>query len=105
MVLLTQDLDFGILLAKSSAARPSVVRLRSDDVLPGVIGSRVVEALRQMAPKLAAGALLTIDPSRRLAVMRHAWQSTRGVLTKPLWAYSRSGISIRGSSVYASGNQ
>ena len=64
MVLLTQDLDFGILLAKSSAIRPSVVQLRSDDVLPGVIGSRVVEAPRQMAPDLAAGALLTIDPKR-----------------------------------------
>ena len=64
MVLLTQDLDFGILLAKSSAARPSVVQLRSDDILPGIIGGRVVEALRQMAPELAAGALLTIDPRR-----------------------------------------
>ena len=64
MVLLTQDLDFGILLANSSAARPSVVQLRSDDVLPGAIGSRVVEALRQMARELQAGALLTIDPRR-----------------------------------------
>ena len=64
MVVLTQDLDFGILLASSGADGPSVVQLRSDDVLPGGIGKQVVEALRQMEAELNAGALVTIDPKR-----------------------------------------
>ena len=64
MVVLTQDLDFGILLASTGAGRPSVVQLRSDDVLPERIGRRVVEALRQIDAELDAGALVTIDPKR-----------------------------------------
>ena len=64
MVVLTQDLDFGILLASTGADRPSVVQLRSDDVLPDRIGRRVVEALWQIEAELTAGALVTIDPKR-----------------------------------------
>ena len=64
MVVLTQDLDFGILLASTGADRPSVVQLRSDDVLPERIGRRVVEALQQIEAELLAGALVTLDPKR-----------------------------------------
>lgn len=70
MVVLTQDLDFGILLASTGARRPSVVQLRSDDVLPERIGRRVVDALQQIEAELTAGALVTIDPKRtRLRIL------------------------------------
>ena len=63
-VVLTQDLDFGILLAANSGKKPSVVQFRAQDVLPSGIGERVVEALRQLAKELSEGALVTIDPKK-----------------------------------------
>lgn len=69
-VVLTQDLDFSAILAATQGDKPSVVQLRSDDVSPDAIAAAVVDALRQMAPELEDGALLTIDPTRtRLSVL------------------------------------
>ena len=67
---LTNDLDFGIILAISRVARPSVVQIRADVLQPDVIGSTVLAALRSAWLELEAGALLTIDPKRtRLRVL------------------------------------
>ncbi|HEY4010595.1 MAG TPA: DUF5615 family PIN-like protein [Acidobacteriaceae bacterium] len=63
-VVFTQDLDFGILLARNRNDRPSVVQVRTDDIFPEVIGAHVIAALRQMERELEDGALLTIDPRR-----------------------------------------
>jgi predicted nuclease of predicted toxin-antitoxin system len=63
-VVLTNDLDFGAILAATQGEKPSVVQLRAEDVSPDVIGAKVVAALRQMEPDLEAGALLTVDPNR-----------------------------------------
>lgn len=63
-VVLTHDLDFSAILAATQGEKPSVVQIRADDVSPDAIGLQIVAALRQMASELAAGALLTIDPSR-----------------------------------------
>jgi predicted nuclease of predicted toxin-antitoxin system len=41
-----------------------VVQVRSDDLRPESIGSMVVQALRQTAEELEAGALLAIDMRR-----------------------------------------
>jgi len=47
-----------------------VVQVRADDVSPEVISMQVIDALRQMAAELQAGALLTIDPRRtRLRIL------------------------------------
>ena len=69
-VVLTHDLDFSAILAATQGSKPSVVQIRSDDVSPHVIGAQVVIALRQMVPELAAGALITVDPS---AVVHAIW--------------------------------
>ena len=61
-VVLTHDLDFSAILAATHGDKPSVVQIRSDDVSPDAIGQAVVAAVRQMAPELDAGALLTVDP-------------------------------------------
>lgn len=61
-VVFTHDLDFGALLASSGARGPSVVQLRSQDVLPEVHLEVVVSALDRFAGELEAGALVTIDP-------------------------------------------
>ncbi|MBI5178756.1 MAG: DUF5615 family PIN-like protein [Nitrospinae bacterium] len=63
-VILTHDLDFSAILAVTHGEKPSVVQLRADDVSPDIIGTRVIDALRQMESELEAGALLTIEPER-----------------------------------------
>ena len=61
---LTNDLDFGSILAITHGSKPSVIQIRSDDLRPTSIGPSVVAALRQMEAQLHNGALLTIDPKR-----------------------------------------
>lgn len=60
-VLFTHDLDFGQLLARAGPRAPSVIQLRTRDVLPDAIGALVVDVLARHADALAAGALVTID--------------------------------------------
>jgi predicted nuclease of predicted toxin-antitoxin system len=63
-VVLTHDLDFGAILAATQGAKPSVVQIRAEDVSPDAIGGQIIRALRQLAPELEQGALLTIDANR-----------------------------------------
>jgi len=63
-VVFTHDLDFGSLLAATQAQAPSVIQVRTQDVLPAHLGSVVVEALRQYEALLDTGALITVDESR-----------------------------------------
>src|SRR6266704_3950977 len=63
-VVLTHDLDFSSILAATQETKPSVVQIRSDNLSAAVIGDALIAALKQMAPELAAGALLTVDPGR-----------------------------------------
>ena len=70
MVVLTNDLDFGTILAATRSDKPSVVQIRADDLSPAAIGDQVIGALRQMNAELAIGALLTIDTNRtRLSLL------------------------------------
>ena len=63
-LLLTHDLDFGAILAASKGRKPSVVQLRTLDLLPETMLGRIDAALRQLGADLAAGALVTIEPGR-----------------------------------------
>ena len=63
-VILTQDLDFGDLLAVDRGTRPSVIIIRSVGLRPETIGRQVVEALRQAEADLLNGAMAVIDPAR-----------------------------------------
>jgi predicted nuclease of predicted toxin-antitoxin system len=60
-VVLTHDLDFSTLLAATGAARPSVVQLRGDDVMPEAAGPVVLAALRDHVEALRKGAIVTLD--------------------------------------------
>lgn len=67
---LTNDLDFGILLAATKGRGPSVVQLRGGELSSDVIGTKVVRAIRQMITELEDGALLTFDTKRiRLSLL------------------------------------
>lgn len=64
-IILTDDLDFGTLFAASRKRSPSVVQMRTQEVLPSSAGALVADVLRSMAPQLEEGALITIDPRRQ----------------------------------------
>jgi predicted nuclease of predicted toxin-antitoxin system len=61
----THDLDFGMLLAAGKLRRPSVIQVRSQNVLPSALGETVVRAIAAARAYLEAGALVTVDPARR----------------------------------------
>lgn len=63
-MVVTQDLDFGAMLAATSDALPSVVQIRADNVSPEAIGDNVVKALRQLDAELRSGAFAKVDPLR-----------------------------------------
>jgi predicted nuclease of predicted toxin-antitoxin system len=62
-VVFTHDLDFGTILALTLAQGPSVLQLRTNNVLPDHVSDVVVAALQQHATDLAAGAIVVIDES------------------------------------------
>ncbi len=64
LVVFTHDLDFGALLANRKTRQPSVFQIRTQDVLPSVIGDVVLRALRASWSQLEEGALVTVDLNR-----------------------------------------
>jgi predicted nuclease of predicted toxin-antitoxin system len=63
-VVLTNDLDFGSILAVTHGEKPSVVQLRSENLSPAVIGTETINALRQLGEQLQEGALVIVEPLR-----------------------------------------
>lgn len=59
--LFTHDLDFTTLLALTGASGPSVIQLRSQDVVPDAVGYQIVSVLSAHASALESGALITVD--------------------------------------------
>ncbi len=62
--ILTHDLDFGILHARSGTERPSLIQVRLEDVTPALIGARVAMAIANYIPQLENGCILTIAIDR-----------------------------------------
>jgi len=60
-VVLTHDLDFSALLASTEAVGPSVIQVRTQDVLPEAVGSDVVRVLRDHRAAPDEGAIVSID--------------------------------------------
>ena len=63
-IVLTNDLDFGAILAVTHGEKPSVVQIRSENLSPDVIGLQTITALRQLAEQLQEGALVNVNPLR-----------------------------------------
>ncbi len=66
-IVFTHDLDFGSLLAATQADCPSVIQVRTQDVLPTSIENLVISALRQFESQLELGALVTVDQAQSRA--------------------------------------
>ena len=60
-VVFTHDLDFGTLLALTHARGPSVIQLRTRDVMPDTNLAIMLSALQQHTSDLVAGALVVVD--------------------------------------------
>lgn len=63
-VVLTHDLDFGTLLALTKANGPSVIQLRTQDVLPGKLALIVISVIEKTHHAIEGGSLITIDETR-----------------------------------------
>ncbi len=69
-VILTNDLDFGAILAVTGGNAPSVMQIRADDLSVAAIGSQIILALQQTHESLVTGALVTVEPSKtRLTIL------------------------------------
>lgn len=63
-VVVSHDLDFSAMLAATHADGPSVVQVRTQDVMSDRLVSLLCAALKQFESDLNAGALVVIDESR-----------------------------------------
>lgn len=63
-VLFTHDLDFGAILAASGARGPSVLQVKTQDVLPARLAPIVQKVLSEYEELMLAGAILVIDEAR-----------------------------------------
>lgn len=60
-IIFTHDLDFGTILAVTQVASPSVFQVRTQNILPEILGTTVLAALQQFRQLLEEGALITVD--------------------------------------------
>jgi predicted nuclease of predicted toxin-antitoxin system len=58
---LTNDLDFGAVLAATRRDKPSVIQIRAADTRPEGLIELVVKVLSQASAEIEKGALVTID--------------------------------------------
>lgn len=64
---LTHDLDFSAVLAATGRDGPSVLQVRSRDVMTDSMGPYVLAALTQFAAELEQGAIVVVEPGRAKA--------------------------------------
>ena len=73
-VLLTNDMDFPQILAHTAEAKPSVILLRGEPLVPEVRSLSLLGAMEDCAAALDAGAILSVDwsgkPRARLLPLR-----------------------------------
>ena len=69
-VVFTHDLDFGTLLALTQATAPSVIQIRTQNILPEHLGKAVVSIFKQHESELEKGALIVVDDlSNRVRIL------------------------------------
>ena len=74
-IVLTNDLDFGAILAATNSNAPSVVQVRNQDHRPETLAPLLISLLRTHEAELLAGALLIADQTRsrvRMLPLRRA---------------------------------
>jgi predicted nuclease of predicted toxin-antitoxin system len=63
-IIFTNDLDFGTILAHTSAKGPSVIQLRSEGLLPSDVGDVLLSLLKKFESALNEGSIIVYDKRR-----------------------------------------
>ena len=63
-VIFTHDLDFGTILSLTQAEKPSVIQVRTQDILPSRLAPTIIAILRENELLLENGALIVVDEAR-----------------------------------------
>lgn len=61
MVIITQDLDFSMLLALKGYEKPSLVNVRLEEARPDYVTSRIIDTVSELEQELSKGAVVTVD--------------------------------------------
>lgn len=61
MVIITQDLDFSMLLALKGYEKPSLINICLKEARPDHVTSRIIDTVSALAPELTKGAVVTVD--------------------------------------------
>lgn len=60
-IVVTQDLDFSMLVALSNYEQPSLITLRLSSAKPNIVTQRLLEILPQLELELREGSAITVD--------------------------------------------
>jgi predicted nuclease of predicted toxin-antitoxin system len=63
-IVFTHDLDFGTILALTQAAGPSVIQVRTQNILPSSLAKTLISVVRDNKSTLEQGALIVVDEAR-----------------------------------------
>lgn len=63
-VIMTNDLDFGTLLARTHNHEPSVILLRARILVPKTLGAMIISVVTKHQAAIESGALLVVDEYR-----------------------------------------
>jgi predicted nuclease of predicted toxin-antitoxin system len=63
-IVFTHDLDFGTTVALTRPSGPSVLQIRTKNVLPEAVAPNVISALNRYESELSAGAIVVVDVNR-----------------------------------------
>ena len=85
-VVLTQDLDFGAILAATGGRKPSVVQIRGERLSPTAIGAAVVAALRMAFSGRVRGPVVALLADARDRYASRAWASVAASVAAPVAA-------------------
>jgi predicted nuclease of predicted toxin-antitoxin system len=61
LVVITQDLDFSMLLALKGYEKPSLINVRVEETKPDFVTSRIVDTVSELEAELRKGAVVTVD--------------------------------------------
>ena len=60
-IIFTHDLDFGSILSATNADFPSVIQIRTQNIMPEKLSKRLISVLKEYEIYLKKGILLTVD--------------------------------------------
>jgi len=63
-IIFTHDLDFGTILALTHASGPSVIQVRSQDIMPSSLARTLISVVRDNQHALEQGALIVVDEAQ-----------------------------------------